>query len=467
MLDMLSHRMGRKFDAHHILREKDPEHVAGNLFNVALEFAVLGHIDTSTELYELAEAFSSDCKRSWSPGLYFAWEAVGKWPESIPAKDRSPEALEKLETERIVWKRQSVNKEEEMSALIKRATKGKMDEWGEVQIQGDDLTAAIDLAMFWGFEDKAMEILQIFADNFHSSWDQLPKSRKVWKLLSEKNLSKLIGIDENKMDNFRKEVMETFRERLEKGARRIFKDLPMKDLVQLCNDNTIKNAIWEDMGVDGDDPPTTILRKGATPEQIEALEKKIENTLPDEFKEFLSITNGMESVWNGVFGEPKILGTEEIHIFDATEQQEQWIDSAVKIPFVTTMSVKVEWPPMNRVVQINEGDEESKFLWLIEPEYGNEIGVRFFKAFGQLPPDEREQIQKLLGYFHAGKDANTKLGWQVGVWAPSTLDLITHHSWREYLELLAGDTANQDVYDEEDDEGRLTHSHEIFAYTLR
>jgi len=74
---------------------------------------------------------------------------------------------------------------------------------------------------------------------------------------------------------------------------------------------------------------------------------------------------------------------------------------------------------------------------------------------------------KLIEYFHAGRKSTAQVDWQVIVWCPSTLSFPAYHSFHEYLELLAGDTANEDILDEEDAQGRLLHSHDVFAYQLR
>ncbi|KAF2797139.1 hypothetical protein K505DRAFT_322778 [Melanomma pulvis-pyrius CBS 109.77] len=464
----MSHRMGRKFDRHQILREKDPWVVARNVFDIALEFALLGYVDKATELYNLFESFASGCKTSWSPGLYFAWEATGLWPDSIPAEQRTPEALSKLETERILWKRSINETDEGLDKLIAAATgEGRIDAWGEPQLRADDLTVAIDLALFLDRREKALDILQIFADNFNLTWVDLSKSRQVWRYLKHHALARTIEVNEDKLEAFSKEVYETFKERLEKGGARELRNVSTKELVRMFNENTLKNAVWEEMEVDPDDPPDTILHEPATKEQIKELEERLGHDLPDDYKEFLSETNGLDSFWNGFFGEPKLLGTDDVQVFDATEQQEIWNEASVEIAFVTNMSVKVDWAILDRVILINDGGEESKFVWLVEPEYGQKLGASFFAAFSQLPPEEQAHVQKLLGYFHAGKESAAQVDWQVCVWSPHTLDLTSYQSFREYLEHLAGDTANKDILDEEDDQGRLMHSHDVFAYQLR
>ncbi|ORX94851.1 hypothetical protein BCR34DRAFT_608137 [Clohesyomyces aquaticus] len=261
----MSHRMGRKFDRHQILREKDPWEVAKNVFDVALEFALLGYVHAANDLFNLYESFGQGCKTSWSPGLYFAWEATGPWLNSIPPVDRTEEALAKMETERIIWKRQANATKEGLNKIIATANgEGKVDEWGEAQIRPDDLTAAIDLALFLAEKEKAQEILQTIADNFNVAWVDISKWRAVWQLQKDETLAKAIGVCEDKMAAFQEEVLGTFNERLQKGARREFRDLPMKDLVRMCNENTLKNAVWEEMELDPDNPPESIIHEGAT-----------------------------------------------------------------------------------------------------------------------------------------------------------------------------------------------------------
>ncbi|KAF2203072.1 hypothetical protein GQ43DRAFT_470301 [Delitschia confertaspora ATCC 74209] len=458
--------MGRKFDKHSILREKDPWAVARNVFDVALEFALLGYVDIATKLFVLFEEFSKGCKSSWSPGMIFAWEATGSFPDFVTPEERTPEAIFELETERILWLREKNASKEGLDQLVTRATEGR-DEWGEMQIRADDLTAAIDLALFMGEKEKAVEILHIFAENFHSTWMDLLKSRQVWQLLKDKALAKAIGVNEEKIAAFSVDVYETFKERLEKGALRVFRDTSLKDLVKMCDENTIQNAVWEETDYDPEEPPKTILHKGATKEQIAELEKRLEHDLPDDYKEFLSLTNGIESYWNGFFGEPRLLGTDEIHILDATEHQNTWNEASVDIIYIPNLGIKINWATLDRVILINDGREDTQFIWLVEPEYGKKLGQSFFNAYSQVDEQTQKSVNKLLMHFHAGKAAAHAVEWQVVVWSPRDLDLTVYHSFREFFEYLVGDTAKEDVLDEEDGQGRLMHSHDIFAYQMR
>jgi hypothetical protein len=465
---MSSPRMSRKFDKHHVLRQRDPWEVARNAFDIALELALLGYVAKATQLYTLFEGFAAGARTSWSPGLYFAWEATGLWPDSIPAKERTPDFLKALETERIVWKRETHLSEEGLEKLIAVAAGGRRaDAWGERELRADDLTAAMDLALFMNRRDRALDILEMIASNWHLCWQELSKSRQAWRYLKHQALARTIEIDEAKLETFCEEVQATFAERLKKGPARIFKDTPMKELARICNNNTIKNAVWEEMDVDPDDPPETILHDGATEEQIAECERRIGHDLPSDLKELLRATNGLDSVWNGFSGEPPYLSTDEIHIIDGREQQEAWEEASVEIGFVTDMSIKPVYDRLESAIQIGRGDEHSKFVWLLTPEVSARMGQAFFATVQQLPNDERQRVMTMLGFFHAGVETTADVGWQLCVWCPRELSFNTYNSFREYFELLVGDSANEDIFDELDAQGRPLHSSEVFAYSLR
>jgi hypothetical protein len=46
------------------------------------------------------------------------------------------------------------------------------------------------------------------------------------------------------------------------------------------------------------------------------------DALPDDYKEFLTLTNGRESLCNGFYGEPKRHSARDVCMVDATEQQQ-------------------------------------------------------------------------------------------------------------------------------------------------
>lgn len=448
----------RKFDKYRILQEKAPWEVARNAFEIALEFALLGHIDTATELYNLFHSAAPENKAIWSPGLIFAWDATRQWPESIPLQDQTAEVVSKLEIERIIWKRQTHASDEGIEKLIKSATPERDP------IKPDHLTAALDLALFTNRTETATRILDIFAENLDLTWTSLARSRYAWNLLKDRALSRAIRVKAEKMSEFEVEVLSTFRNWMNNGPQRRFKDVSVTSLVQMCNQHTLRNAIWEE--VDVDEPPATILRPGATEDEILALESRLGHSLPRDYREFLAASNGLGPVWNGIDCEPIFLDTTSVHLFDASEEQKSWQKASVEVMFITDISKKIDWATLDRVIQINRGDASNRFVWLVEPEYSQKLVESFTKVFVTLPEDEQARIRKRIEVFIPPIDAAegfADVGWQLFIWEPGSLERTIVWSFREYLEDLAGNAMEGGL----EEESAVLRTQDVFAYTLR
>ncbi|OCK77792.1 hypothetical protein K432DRAFT_418406 [Lepidopterella palustris CBS 459.81] len=461
--------MGRKFDPRQTMTEKSTWDVARNSTDIALEFALLGYVSIATELFSLTADFNDSCRACWSPGLCFAWEATGLWPDCIPDKDRTPEALAKMENERILWKRDTHKDDAGLETLMKAAQGNtKKVIWGRSSLRPDDYAAALDVALYLGKTEKANEILKTITENFHWMYRDLSKSRLAWKLLKDKVVARELGLDDEKVRAFGAEVLKTFRERLDKGpVRRPYEHMTMRELVQLCNDNTLKNAVWEETDYDPDNPPKTILRDPATPEDLAALEKKLGCELPDEYKEFLSISNGLGSWWNGFFGEPGFRSTDKVDIMDASEEQQAWEDAGVDLLKIPDLPIKMAWPKFNRVIQINDGEPDAEYVWLIEPGLINKARDSLWKGYDEADTVTKTQIMEALRSGYGGKDASDNVSWLVLTWCPNSVELYAFGSFREFLEYMADETAKEDTLDEEDEQGRPLYSHSVFSYGLR
>lgn len=486
---MQTSRHHRKFSPGHILSQKNPHTLALNAFEIVVELALLGRIESATQLFTLFADLAPVCKNIWSPGMYFAWAETHSFPECIPQSQRTEDFIHSKEIERVLWKRSTCCSDEGLEELINVALgHGRTDRWGNQVIRGEDLKAAIDLAAYMEKPEKVEQLLNVFAEHFDSVWYRLARSRLAWKYIKNGALARAIGIDEAKLLTFEKEILTTFTQRLQNGPVRPFQDTPMKDLIALCDTNTLQNAVWSEMdGIDPDDPPTSVTHPGATAADIASLEQKIGFDLAADYKEFLALSNGLGPLWNGFHGEPPLLPAEQVHTTNATKQKKAMRAANQDPTFF--MGVKMDWEPLAHVIQINEpypnydnpamppdleDDDEleryehAKFIWLIPPQDITAVGKNFFAAVEALPAEQRDAIMKNLGYLQSdSEDLSINTKWSVISWAPGTMEYAQYGSFREYLEVVAMETAEKDILDEEDEEGRLVHSQEVFAYQLR
>jgi hypothetical protein len=322
--------------------------------------------------------------------------------------------------------------------------------------------------LFLGKKDRAREVLKIIAENFHWMFKDVSKSRRAWELLKDKALAQELGLKDEKVLAFAEEVRKVFQQRMDDGPiRRPYEHKTIAELVKLCNDNTIKNACWEETEYDPDNPPITILRDPATPEAITALEKRLDHGLPDDYKEFLSISNGLGPWWNGFFGEPEISSADAVQTMDATDEQNKWTELGVELLRIPNLPVCMNWPPFDSVIKINDGDSDTEYVWLIGPELVGKARQSLWVAYEEADEAVKRQIDEAIKSGYGSKTASDDVDWIVTTWNSRGLELYTYSSFREYLEYVTGETAKEDIMDEEDEEGRPLHSHYVFAYGLR
>jgi len=165
----------------------------------------------------------------------------------------------------------------------------------------------------------------------------------------------------------------------------------LRDLLQLGNDNTISGAgkdYWQEAGVD---PPKTLLKTPATTEEIVKLEDRLGISLPDDYKEFLSISNdfgagngseddidvGSDGIYIGYFPDPELLSTDKVKW--NSEPYFQLPVELLQLPYEIINLVRcisknsdgsldfdTRLPLFDRVLEIGFRDIDN--IWLVPPE---------------------------------------------------------------------------------------------------
>jgi hypothetical protein len=145
------------------------------------------------------------------------------------------------------------------------------------------------------------EILGWIAERLHANQMivYLTQSAKAWEVLKDGALAKAIGVKDEKVQELGGRVLETFRTRYEKGVQRSgMWDKSVAELVQIISHNTANNEAaksyrYEMYGVeeeeeksggkgDGGKRLTTILKDPLSRNDIAALEKRLDISLPDD-----------------------------------------------------------------------------------------------------------------------------------------------------------------------------------------
>jgi hypothetical protein len=240
-------------------------------------------------------------------------------------------------------------------------------------------------------------------------------------------------------------------ERVKNGVLRPFKDKSMRELLEILDTNTVSHD--EDENNDGLQIEAiiansrvvggkrTVLHEPASESDINTMETKLGIALPERYKEFLRMSNGMEGIWNGYYWQKVLAGTEIVGWSD-----NWWGDNGLDFALVAweefPSSFDVQWPKidLNQALVINE-NENTDYVWFLKPKLAREAVEAFFGAFNALEVGckEREVVKKVVGdMFDGGIEGIRKLRdqWIVVKWNAGGDPPDVWGGFREFLEGL-------------------------------
>ncbi|KAJ4112515.1 hypothetical protein NW768_011682 [Fusarium equiseti] len=420
----------RKFDRNAVLTNPSLKEVYDKLTDLAKEFAVLGEIDTTKELISLLlQDTTSDWQRRQIRCFKPFFAAVDRWPDEIPEEDKTEDASSNTAIEHSSTDENAREETDDEQLLQEQLNQARDDSvsFGDgrrSRAAVDALCTALKLALKQSDdmqtikdEPKVQEALQIIAKNLHKRWmlSLLAGRHQLCELLSTGELARKVPIDKSKLKATTKEVIETFHERLNYGRQK--HDIESKSLKEVLLElerHTKTNAVshWEEMQEAV--PETLFVLPPATDGQISSLEEKLDIALPDDYKEFLKISNGFGRTWNGYHLDNALYGVDEI----------RWADESLEVPFVEfhdsisgTLELKVtdksrpEWPSSGPTLEIGSWDVLCTLL--IPPKGTKVITDAYQEAFEnpKIPKDAKQQVLKSIEGRHGSLEEMKKLEW--------------------------------------------------------
>lgn len=312
-----------EFEKDDILHDPSPSVVFSTIRQLAKELAVLGKIDFASQITDLLLS-QNRTQHGFSQirFLNFAFEQTGHWPPTIPESARTENRLYELET----FISDSMD-DRRYDELINKA-----------KLYPEDLALCLNIAVILceqqgktGVKDiikdeRVVRVLEKITECFHHCISDLIQYRRIWPLLATGVIAQQLGVQDAKLCAMAEEVVETVRIRIEEGRQKSHHEgKPIKELLGMLVDNTRKNAgpLYEE---EQKEPPKSYLREPATEEEIYDLEKRLKiPPLPDDYREFLRASNGLESVYNGILLIPPLYNTHDV-TYDIAP-------SSVKLPF--------------------------------------------------------------------------------------------------------------------------------------
>lgn len=236
----------------------------------------------------------------------------------------------------------------------------------------------------------SMDLVKIIATGWSRRMiDALVVAEQLWPFYIRGLLAEAVGISAEELKSKGENLVRAFSARLSRGyMENRLESKTLKELLEIGQKNTLTGPglrHWEEMG---GGTPETMFKQPATRKQISELESRLETSLPQDYKEFMSITNGFgcgddmqDGMYNGYFPDPELFATDKVAWLS-----EDWIAlpfEMLKIPREIEDPYRkpseawcTAMPMLNRVVHIGNRDIDD--LWLVPPELVQEAkkGIR-------------------------------------------------------------------------------------------
>jgi hypothetical protein len=296
------------------------------------------------------------------------------------------------------------------------------------------------------------EILGWIAERLHANQMivYLTQSAKAWEVLKDGALAKAIGVKDEKVQELGCRVLETFRTRYEKGVQRSgMWDKSVAELVQIISHNTANNEAaksyrYEMYGVeeeeksggkgDGGKHLTTILKDPLSRNDIAALEKRLDISLPDDYKDFLAATDGMGASWGGIIVDPPLFAGSEVRWI--TEEEEYFTDLAADIfpdifDSIRDIYDDEEWPTVGMPLEI--GSYDIFEVWLLPPPKVKEL-VAIYLDQRERGSEIKALIKNAITAWAGSLGEFENLEWCVMTWVSGgVVDMQAYPSFKAFL----------------------------------
>jgi len=469
------------FDRNEIL-QAPCDSAARKLATYSLELAVLGYLDEARDLVTLLNGYDlfHQAQIPLKP-LWLAWSETGSWPEK--ERERVDESLDDLaksyygrffdgrraydskkteptfsdNAEGLV---QLLTAADELDPRLADATSGYVAmEKSSALVRALDLRLALaEQASASSTTEKAAapradlptaeEIVGRIATRLHcnSQISYLAQSARAWKILKDGALAKAVDVQDAKVAHLAQEIRGAFSDRFRDG-RQMLPAGSMKDLIRVISDNTQKYLQTEEHRKEcsvSDEGPVSLIRTGASIEEIAKLESRLGTKLPEDYREFLSLNDGLGSAWGGMIMEAPLHRTSDVrweddegHFTDLTLQILPFQVFAACRQFPGLAEVD-DWPKVGRTIQIGEEDIDS--VWLLLPATVAAVRDAYLRIVDskEAPEELKAAVMNAVNSFAGSRQAFEKLDWCVLHWASGgSVSMQAYRSFTEYMAVSA------------------------------
>ncbi|EDU42066.1 SMI1-KNR4 domain containing protein [Pyrenophora tritici-repentis] len=490
------------WDKSSILSSKQSSDSYKSIQKTAVDLFALGYPEYANQLIntlwkyghglEFDYAFAEDTLRC----IYYAWDAT----DTIPSFAKNP-SLEKIlngpisgeqneKRQRVVvegWTdglpqdmRERILKgslrDEDLHITTKRLRSLSDDSDLVPKTDYFTLAALVEVAVLAGRDDVAKELVRHeMAERYRQlqeksgdkyleeyefrKWQDrhlgLSQSLRIWKILKDVALGKILQIDEETLKRFVQEGCELMEKRFIHGPDRPHADKSIRQLLQILDQNYVAARKLDPesgrvMNVVGNTAPDTFLRPGVTEAQIEELEKRLAQNpapnaeddkpmlpngkLPEDYKEFLRISNGYFPEGNPDSG--LLFSQEEVGTADCTFLCDDSMDLGFSLfPYDYTSIQGIDNIQLGHFdcFTIGIGGDEGTVI-LIPPTSVKPAIEAFEAAYAGASEENKRIYERGALDLYGGVDELRKLEWLCIKWEHWNTDQETWGGFKAHLE---------------------------------
>ncbi|KAF9774479.1 hypothetical protein IL306_007557 [Fusarium sp. DS 682] len=317
------------------------------------------------------------------------------------------------------------------------------------------LMIALDIYLRLGKEYEARELFEKICDRFHmeEQIEQLVCSRAAWKQIlaaPERPILDFLNIHAAKLRPAVSRALQVVGKRLQAGPRRRYAGQSIEKLVHIISENTYNNCPYDRLNVYRPrnslrvrpDNPSGLLRRECRVSAIRALEERLGVALPDDYKEFLGITNGLDSMWDGqnlvdYLASSREVNWQEIDFLKGNELPLLHDDEP--LPW---MNNTLDWPTIEKPRCIClSGDinhkEKAGHLFLVSKDLLQPSKDYFFKTYEERDESQRRELERLVEEIYGSMENFRNLEWGLVSRTAWDYTFYPYNGFRDFLEQMA------------------------------
>lgn len=317
------------------------------------------------------------------------------------------------------------------------------------------LMIALDIYLRLGKDEEAQQTFEKIVERFQleEQIEQLSCSRLAWRkflAVPERPILDLLKIHPAKLRSAVLRAIQTAEQRLDHGPRRRYRDESIEKLAHIISANTVQNCPYQVL--QNYRPPENprpkpetddgLLRPPCSPDEITQLGERLGVSLPQDYKEFLSVTNGLDAIWDGqnavnYFAKAEDVCWQDIEFLQGNEltllrDGDPW-------PWSKN---RMDWPEVDsfRCICLS-GDqnrqETNGHLFLLGPEVINASKEYFFRTYEERNEEQRRELDRVVDETYGSMEEFRNLEYVYMSWTAWDFTMYPYKGMRDLLERMA------------------------------